>query len=319
VGFHDVEFPRNISYGSSGGIVHNTAVIELPSGKEQRISRSGTPRAVFDVAYAIKRMADLVTVRDFQRARQGRAHSFRYWDPLDYSTASTQTPWNDDTVDPGHSDSIIGTGDGSTTTFQLAKHYVSGSVTRSRAITKPISGTVRVSLGGVEQMSGWSVNTDTGVVTFTSAPGNGVVVRAGFKFNVAVRFEDDELNVSVDDFEEGSCPPIRLVEDIGDAQLSDLYPFRGASTQTIDDSISYAPSMGEFVRVDATGSGLVVRLPNFAAYYDGHNVVTFENIGSNDFDVEYAGASLGTVAAGAWASVALGYGTGGAREWVLLA
>lgn len=318
MGFHDVEFPRDISYGSSGGIVHNTSVIELPSGREQRVSRTSTPRAVFDVAYAIKRPETLVVVRDFHRARQGRAHSFRYWDPLDYSTAAGQTPFNDNTVNPGHSDSIIGTGDAATTTFQLVKHYTSGVTTRTRSIKRPISGTVRVSLAGVEQLSGWSVSTDTGIVTFTSPPGNGVVVAAGFKFNVPVRFEDDELNISLDDFAEGSCPPIRLVEDLGDSQVSDLYPFRGASTQTSDESISYAPSMGEFVRVSMGSAGLVVVLPNFAPYYDGCNIVTFENIGADDFDVEYAGASLGTVAAGEWASVHLGYDESGARAWVLL-
>ena len=41
-----------------------------------------------------------------------------------------------------------------------------------RTITKPVAGTVKVYLDGVEQLSGWSVDTTTGLVTFgTARPG----------------------------------------------------------------------------------------------------------------------------------------------------
>ena len=42
-------------------------------------------------------------------------------------------------------------------------------------------------------MSGWTVDTTTGVVTFTAAPAGGVIVRAGFEFDVPVRFDTDKL------------------------------------------------------------------------------------------------------------------------------
>lgn len=322
MGFHEIEFPRDISYGSSGGVAHSTAVVELASGHEQRIVRSNTPRNVFDVSYALKDWATLRTVLDFNRARQGRAHGFRYWDPSDYSTNPLQTPWNDDTVDATDEDVVIGTGGGGVTDFQLAKVYTSGPTTRTRAITRPISGTVVVSLdsgsGPVSQPSGWSVDITTGIITFTTAPTNGVVVRAGCKFNVPVRFEDDELSISLDDFDNGSCPPIRLIEILEGAVVDDLYPYRGASTQTSAESISLSPAMGHFVQVDMTAASQVVRLPNHAAYFEGHDVWTLENIGANDFDVEYEGTSLGTVAAGDWATISLGRDNSGARAWVLL-
>ncbi len=57
-----------------------------------------------------------------------------------------------------------------------------------RTITKPVAGTVQVYLDGVEQPSGWSVDTTTGLVTFGVPPTLGVEVTAGFEFDVPVRF-----------------------------------------------------------------------------------------------------------------------------------
>ena len=87
-----------------------------------------------------------------------------------------------------------------------------GAQTWVRAITKPVAGTVRVALGMVEQMSGWTVDTTTGVVTFTTAPAGGVIVRAGFEFDVPVRFDSDTLDVTLDFERLGSITSIPLLE-----------------------------------------------------------------------------------------------------------
>ena len=81
-----------------------------------------------------------------------------------------------------------------------------------RPITKPVAGTVVVSLNNVSQPSGWSVDTTTGVITFGTAPGAGVIVRAGFEFDVPVRFDDEELQLSADAFQAGSIPTINVIE-----------------------------------------------------------------------------------------------------------
>ena len=72
--------------------------------------------------------------------------------------------------------------------------------------------TVRVALGMVEQMSGWTLDATTGVVTFTTAPGNGAIVRAGFEFDVPVRFDTDMLDVTLDIERLGSITSIPLLE-----------------------------------------------------------------------------------------------------------
>ena len=88
----------------------------------------------------------------------------------------------------------------------------SGNNASIRTIAKPVAGTVRVALGTVEQMSGWALDTTTGVVTFTTAPDNGVIVRAGFEFDVPVRFDTDMLDVTLDIERLGSITSIPLLE-----------------------------------------------------------------------------------------------------------
>ncbi len=75
-----------------------------------------------------------------------------------------------------------------------------------------MAGTVRIALDGVDQPSGWSVNTTTGVVTFSSAPSAGVAVTAGFEFDVPVRFDTDVLDVTLDLERLGSITSIPLLE-----------------------------------------------------------------------------------------------------------
>ena len=107
---------------------------------------------------------------------------------------------------------MIGTGDGTTTAFQLVKRYASGSQTWVRTITKPVAGSVAVALNGTPQASGWSVDTTTGVITFTTAPGLSVAITAGFEFDVPVRFDTDVLDVTLDLERLGSITSIPLLE-----------------------------------------------------------------------------------------------------------
>lgn len=92
------------------------------------------------------------------------------------------------------------------------KRYASGSQTWVRTITKPVAGTVRVALDGAEQLGGWTADTTTGVVTFDSAPAEGVSVTAGYAFDVPVRFDSDALDVTLDLERLGSITSIPLLE-----------------------------------------------------------------------------------------------------------
>lgn len=203
--FHEVRFPDNISRGARGGPERRTQIVELASGDEERNASWANSRRRYDVAYGIRRADDLAVVVAFFEARNGRLHGFRYKDWADYKSA---LPSQAITA----TDQQIGTGTGSLQTFQLAKRYTSGAQTWVRTVAKPVAGTVRVALGMVEQMSGWTVDTTTGVVTFTTAPPAGVIVRAGFEFDVPVRFDSDTLDVILDFERLGSITSIPLLE-----------------------------------------------------------------------------------------------------------
>ena len=203
--FHNVRFPDNISRGARGGPRRLTHVVELASGDEERNGAWANSRRVYDVSYGIRNANDLAGVVAFFEARMGRLYGFRFKDWADYKSCLP--------LQVSHPlDQQIGTGNGSATQFQLVKVYASGSQGWTREITRPVAQTVRVALNGVEQHSGWSVSTTTGIVTFAAAPGNGVKVSAGYQFDVPVRFDTDQLDVTLDIERLGSIPSIPLIE-----------------------------------------------------------------------------------------------------------
>jgi len=203
--FHEVRFPDNISRGARGGPERRTQIVELASGDEERNASWANSRRRYDAAYGVRRADDLAAVVAFFEARNGRLHGFRWKDWGDYKSCLPSAA-----ISP--TDQEIGTGDGTTTTFQLGKYYGSGAQTWTRAIAKPVAGTVRIALGGAEQMTGWSVDTTTGVITLNAAPAAGVAITAGFEFDVPVRFDTDTLDVTLDLERLGSITSIPLLE-----------------------------------------------------------------------------------------------------------
>ena len=203
--FHEVRFSDAISRGARGGPERRTQIVELASGAEERNASWANSRRRYDVAYGIRRADDLAAVVAFFEARNGRLHGFRFKDWADFkSCLPSQTP--------GPADQPIGTGNGSATLFQITKRYTSGAQSWTRAITKPVAGTITIALNGTPQASGWSVSTATGLITFTTAPAPGVAITAGFEFDVPVRFDTDALDVTLDLERLGSITSIPLME-----------------------------------------------------------------------------------------------------------
>jgi uncharacterized protein (TIGR02217 family) len=203
--FHEARFPDNISRGARGGPERRTQIVELASGDEERNASWANSRRRFDVAYGIRRADDLAAVVAFFEARNGRLHGFRYKDWADHKSCLPSQA-----VAP--TDQPIGTGNSAVTTFGLLKRYTSGAQGWSRAIAKPVAGSVRLALNGVEQMTGWSVDNATGSLTFAAPPGAGVSITAGFEFDVPVRFDTDTLDVTLDVERLGSITSIPLLE-----------------------------------------------------------------------------------------------------------
>jgi uncharacterized protein (TIGR02217 family) len=203
--FHEVRFPDTISRGARGGPERRTQVVELASGDEERNASWANSRRRYDVAYGIRRADDLAAVVAFFEARNGRLHGFRFKDWADYKSSPPSQPVT-------ATDQPLGTGDGTTTAFPLVKRYASGAQVWLRVITKPVAGTLRLALGGVEQVSGWALDPTSGFVTFSTAPPPGTAITAGFEFDVPVRFDTDTLDVTLDLERLGSIPSIPLLE-----------------------------------------------------------------------------------------------------------
>ncbi len=194
--FHEVRFPPDIAYGASGGPAYSTSVVQTASGYEQRNMNWSAARGKWDVSSGLKNVSQLETLIAFFRARKGKAHGFRFKDWTDHAVTVQQ----------------IGLGDDETNTFQLVKKYASGTGSETRTITKPVSGTVVVYANGAKQTTGVSVDTTTGVVTFSTAPAQGVVITADFEFDVPVRFDVDEMDVSIENFHLHEWSDIPIIE-----------------------------------------------------------------------------------------------------------
>lgn len=203
-GFHDVRFPLALGFEASGGPEFATQIAEVASGHEQRNLMWAQGRLRYDAGVGVRSDADLAELLAFFRARRGQAFAFRFRDPLDWTSAGFSE-------EPGSGDQLLGVGDGVTTSFALVKHYGPVGMGEERRITRPVEGSVRVALDGVEQLAGWSVHAG-GVVQFDAAPMAGVEVRAGFAFDVPVRFAVDRLDVSISGMSSGEIPSVPVLE-----------------------------------------------------------------------------------------------------------
>jgi uncharacterized protein (TIGR02217 family) len=157
----------------------------------------------------VKSLDDLHAVIAFFEERRGRLHAFRWRDPTDFKSCPPEGT-------PTALDQPIGTGDGTTAAFQLAKTYGSAFNPWTRTIAKPVLGTVLIAVAGVVQtpVTAYTVDHTTGLVAFEPGhiPGPAQAVTAGFEFDVPVRFDTDRLEINLQGFRHGAIPSIPVVE-----------------------------------------------------------------------------------------------------------
>lgn len=196
-GFHEVSFPARLAFGSGSGIERKTDIVALASGYERRISPWALGRRRYLIGAGIKSLVDAAELLSFFEAREGRLYGFRFKDFADFqSCALNAAPAPGDQAAAGISP----------TQFQLQKTY--GAV--RRPVTKPVAGSVRVAVDGLEAVSGWSVDTTTGMLTFAAAPAGAVT--AGFVFDTPVRFDSDRIDLTLEGFDAGRVGAVALIE-----------------------------------------------------------------------------------------------------------
>jgi uncharacterized protein (TIGR02217 family) len=193
--FHEISLPARLAFGSTGGVERRTEVVTLASGFERRSTPWAEGRRRWLIGANLRSLADMAELVAFFEARAGRLFGFRFRDFMDFRSCAPG-------AEPAPTDQAIGTGDGETTAFQLAKG--------ERVIRKPVPGSLVVAVDGVVVAA--EVDATTGVVTLAEAPAEGAAVTAGFLFDVPVRFDADRIDVTLESFDAGRMAAVPLVE-----------------------------------------------------------------------------------------------------------
>lgn len=205
--FHEVRFPASLSFGSVGGPERRTDIVTLANGFEERNTPWAHSRRRYDAGLGLRSLDDVSTLIAFFEARQGQLIGFRWKDWSDFKSCAPSK-------DVSALDQLIAVGDETTTEWPLTKTYRSGEFTYVRNVAKPISGSVRVAVGGdpLQEDVDYQVDHESGVVTFDHPPDLGAEIRAGFEFDVPVRFDTDAIMASISSFQAGEAPNIPIVE-----------------------------------------------------------------------------------------------------------
>lgn len=166
-------------FGGTYGPRFKTDANRQSDGSEQRSPRFIDPLIFIDLAQYSVNADEIEYLLSFHESVKGSGIGFRIKDWSDY-------------LCPGYT---LGTGNGTTQTWQLVKTYAIGSFSVKRVILKPVAGSVVLRKDGIIQNSGWSVNTTTGVITTNLT---GVLSVDEFEFDIPVRFEQDKINFVFD-------------------------------------------------------------------------------------------------------------------------
>lgn len=306
--FHNVSFPTGIAYGSRVGAAFNTLIQQTASGHEVRVARQAQGRHRFVPVKQLQSAAEAMALKTFALARRGSLHSFRLFDVLDNTSAA------DHVSAPAATDRGIGTGDGTTTAFQLAKVYdSSGPAPYSRTITLPVAGSILVAVAGTPTTSFTESN---GVITLATAPTLGQVVTAGFRFEVPVRFAkavDEWARLQIDAYQLWSMPDLECIEVLDEIEWPETWDPGGdyahGSTGT---DIQIQARNGRLQRVTPTANiNAILPAPDL---FPGGELFTVANQAPATYTVQVrddAGNAVGSpIAAGAikrvWLSVSSG-------------
>ena len=198
--FHEVRLPARLAFGSTGGVERRTEITTLGSGFERRATPWAEGRRRYLIGAGLRSLDDMAALTAFFEARRGRLYGFRFRDFADFKSCAPGEA-------PAATDQRIGTGDGVRRSFGLRKVYGD----HERRIRKPVEGSVRLAVNGVETTA-FSVDPATGQVTLAAAPASGAAVTAGFVFDVPVRFDADRIEVTLESFGAGRMVAMPLIE-----------------------------------------------------------------------------------------------------------
>jgi uncharacterized protein (TIGR02217 family) len=157
----------------------STFIQQGASGREVRVTKRVNPVWEFEFNYSIlddtfidgSGYSELRDLMGFFLQRQGAYDSFLYTDPTDNSITNQS----------------LGTGDGSTTQFQMVRNF--GGFLET---IQNINVITNLKVNGVTQNNpaNYSINS-TGLITFVTAPPNLATITTTFSYYYRLRFKED--------------------------------------------------------------------------------------------------------------------------------
>lgn len=189
-----LRFPEDISYGATGGPNFNTQVVTVASGAEKRTRLWETPIYEFECAHGLKTQNQLDELINFFYEVGGRAGTFRFKNWAEFILTQDISELTRPATD----------------TLLVWKKYS----TYRRRITKIVDGSFKLYADGVQVLTGFEVNIDTGTITlqFPASYPEGTVFTCECEFDFYVRFNTDSMPVSIDNYNVYSWNQIPLVE-----------------------------------------------------------------------------------------------------------
>jgi uncharacterized protein (TIGR02217 family) len=160
-----------------------TRIQKSVSGRERRALDQPLPIWTWTLTYDFLRdniaggYNELRALMAFHAQQQGAYTGFLYTDPTDNAVTGSN----------------LGTGNASQAAWQLVRNLdpsLPGGGYAEPMVAPNIVGAVYLN-GVVQSPSSYSVNSNNGILTFTTPPGAGVVVTADFSYYFRVRFTDD--------------------------------------------------------------------------------------------------------------------------------
>lgn len=209
-GFLEIDFPVELTSGSTGGPEYHTSIMTSIGGTEYRNIDWSCQRMRFNIAPSIKNDMQMTKLITFFHVCRGKGLGFRFKDWRDYSANMEKLERiSQPVINAQCTQNMSNMGESTinndstalTSKYQLYKHYSVNGTSYSRIINKPVRDTVEIIINGHSIPNEYySVDHTNGVVTIdnTQIPSNDIAVYANYLFDVPVRFNVDYLESSIE-------------------------------------------------------------------------------------------------------------------------
>lgn len=181
--FSEETLNLGITYGTTTTITTSTAIVESFLGLETRSINWVQPLLKFNIGQRGSLNQELEQFIAFHQARKGAYQGFRFKDWSDYEFNQVITLNTNKQA-------------------QLFKTYTVEGLSVKRPLIKIVTGTVSVFVNNILVAQGWTLNYNTGVITFDQIPAG--TIRVLGEFDVPVRFENDKIDLRFEAYEPGT-------------------------------------------------------------------------------------------------------------------